>query len=71
MVFVDTRNASLVTTIDARQEHEFSSGFLTQEARRVTRRRCDTTGWMLALSLECEKFTVLAIKSSLNHYIDP
>lgn len=26
-VFADTRNASLVTTIDARQEHEFSSDF--------------------------------------------
>lgn len=26
-VFVDTRNASLVTTIGARQEHEFSSDF--------------------------------------------
>lgn len=35
------------------------------------RRHCDMIGWILASSLEREKFTVLAIKFSLNHYIDP
>jgi len=44
-------------------------GFLAQETRRVI--HVGAAGRMLASSLERGKFTVLAIKSSLSHYIDP
>lgn len=64
-VFADTRNASLVTTIDARQEHEFSSDFSRRgSATSYTRGHRDTTvGRMLASrwnagNLQCNKILV-------------
>jgi len=67
-VFADTRNASLVTTIDVRHKDEFSPDFSRRKYGEL--HMCDTTNDTLA-SLERGKFTVLAIKSSLSHYVDP